>query len=142
MSHRVLLACLAVAFLGVGLLFFHQTGPKDSRAIEMAIEEGLIRLYGKVANEQAQGTNGSTFGVEAVTKSLREELGRHKYFPGFTKADDIWISKVEIAHGTTNLLCVIQPWKNVKYGVDGKGDWRKVSDAEYLNWPHTTLKSE
>jgi len=109
--------------------------------MEVAVETGLQRFYGKFASEQSGSTNGATFRPEDLMRALNNELNQPKFFPSFVKASNVSVPIVGITRGTTNLLCVIQPWQTTKYGIDGAGNYRKVTDAEYQNWPHSVLNA-
>jgi len=109
--------------------------------MEVAVETGLQRFYGKCANEQSGGTNGATFMPEDLIRALNAELNQPKCFPSFIKPSDVSVSTVAIIRGATNLLCVIQPWQTAKYGIDGTGNCRKVSEPEYQSWLHSPLNA-
>ena len=79
--------------------------------MEVAVQTGLQRLYERFADDKSQGTNTATFVPEDLAHVVHDELAHSRFFPGFVKASDVSVSSVAVARGTTNLLCVIQPWQ-------------------------------
>jgi hypothetical protein len=139
---RVLLTTLAVA-LAVLFVLYHQSGRRETWAMELAVETGLQRFYDSLAGERPGGVNaGTLFKPEDLTRAVRQELSQPRFFPSFVKAGGVLVSTVDVARGTTNLLCVVQPWDNGRYGLDGSGAARKVSDSELQRWPHSAASAE
>jgi hypothetical protein len=138
MSSRLFVLAMVVVLLGSALICYHQMGLKEDRAFRLAVGDGLRRLYAQAAT-QARQKNTTTFAPKLFAEMLRGDLMEHRDFPGFSKESAVSVAVEEVAFGTTNLLCVVQPWKNKRYGIDGKGDCRVVNPTEYQNWPHTTL---
>jgi hypothetical protein len=130
---------MVMALLGSALICYHQMGLKEERAFRLAVEDGLRRLYAQATSDQARQKNTTTFAPKLFAETLRAELMEHRDFPGFSKESDVSIAVEEVALGATNLLCVVQPWKDERYGIDGKGDCRVVNPTEYQNWPHARL---
>lgn len=137
MKPRVFFICLAVIMFVIVLFLLHQKGSKDTLLLQDAVNNGLMRIYDRLTIEL---DNNAGYAPEKTTQVLQDELGRHRVFPGFSDFDEIFIPTKTVTRGTTNLLWVIQPWTDLKYGVDGNGHCRKVGDAEFQNWPHTTLQ--
>ena len=137
---RGLLALIAAALLA-GLLFvYHQSGRKTARSMELAVEDGLKRFYESNATNQAVGTNGTVLAPEVLRESLRKEFAHRRFLPSLVRPEDTFVSSVPVPLGTSNLLlCVTQPWKSAKYGVDGTGQFRMVTDPEFQKWPHTSM---
>lgn len=135
---RLLLTLFAVV-LGSLLVLYHQNERKESRAVEVAIQSGLQRLYGRLTNDQSRATNAALFAPEDLARVVRDELSQSRFFPGVVKASDVSVSTIPVARDTTNLLWAIEPWQKTKYGIDGAGGCRRLSDAEYRSWPHLVM---
>jgi hypothetical protein len=139
MSPRLLFVLLAAALLAALLLVYHQSAQKDTRAMELAVEDGLKRFYDATATNQTRGTNGATFRPELLARSLHEEFAQRRFLPTFVLPQDTFVSSTPVPLGTSNLLCVTQPWKSARYGLDATGRCRMVTDAEFEAWPHAAL---
>jgi hypothetical protein len=142
MSQRLFFAGLAAALAAAFLVVYHQSARSDVRAMETALQDGLKRFYDSLPAEQANGTNAALFTSQAVSQSLRAEFAQRRFLPSFARLENTAVSTSQVARGTTNLLCVIQPWKNTRYGLDGGGACRTISDAEFQNWPHSALSAQ
>lgn len=142
-SSLIFLAFLALIFLLGFLVLWHNHGARDSRAMEVAVEDGLRRFYGGLVREQsAKGTNAISFSAEVVSQAVRDEFHQPRVFPSLVTATNMAVTTVTVPKGTTNLLCVVQLWKGSWFGLDGTGASRKVSESEYSNWPHRVLSAE
>jgi hypothetical protein len=142
MSPRVFFAGLAAALAAAFLVLYHQSARRDVRAMETALQDGMKRFYASLPTEQASGTNAAMFTSQAVSQSLRAEFPQRRFLPSFARPEDTAVSTAQVTRGTTNLLCVIQPWKNTRYGLDGGGACRMISDTEFQNWQHSALSAQ
>ena len=142
MSPGLFFAGIAAALAAALLALNHRSARKEVRAMETALQDGLKRFYDSLPTEQANGTHTALFTSQAVSQSLRAEFAQHRFLPSFARPEDTAVSTAQVARGTTNLLCVIQPWKNTRCGIDGDGACRIISDTEFRNWPHSALSAQ
>jgi hypothetical protein len=136
MSPRLLFVLLPAALLAALVFLYHQSAQKDSRAMELAVEDGLKRFYDSNATNQTLGTNATVFAPDLLARSLQQEFAQRRFLPSFVLPQDTFVSSVPVPRGTTKLLYVTQPWKSARYGLDGTGRTRTVTDAEFQAWPH------
>lgn len=127
--------------LAVLFVLYHQSGRRETRAMEAAAETGLRRFYDAFAGRKLGETNG-VFQPGDLMDAGRQELNAPRFFPSFVTASNFLVSTVGAARGTTNLLCVVQPWSDAKYGIDARGQTRKVSETEFQNWPHSAVRPQ
>ena len=136
-SQRVSLAALIIALIAVPLAISHRTARKNAYALDEAVKQGLEWFYGRLI---AENTNAEFFDPEMVGRAARGELDRpNGSFPSFIGIDRISVSAKTIARGSTNEICVVQASKRSRYGLNGAGSVRALTDAEYQNWPHTAV---
>ena len=141
-SVRLLLS-LVVAAMVILVVIYHQSGRRDVRAMEVAVETGLERFYGEFASKISGETNAAAvFQPDDLMRAARQELSEPKFLPSFVKVNKVSVSNVGVTRGTTNLLCVVQPWDDARYGLDASGRARKVSETEFQSWPHSALPAQ
>jgi hypothetical protein len=137
-SIRLLLVLAAVALAAL-FIAYHQSGREDATAIRQAVEQGLAGVYPRLTAAAPKETNVATLTSELVVRVLQAELSQERSFPGFTKADTIWVSRNSVVPGATNLLFVVHSWGDAMYGLEGSGQPRRVGEAEFKTWPHLAL---
>jgi len=128
-----------VCLIGFGVAIYQQR--LERKAAISSVEQSLKRSYQEIVTNRFRAeTSLSAFTTEELkTAFLDCEPARLK-FTSYFPPENIWLAKGSVKLDSTNLFCVALDFDGLRWGIDGKGEYRRVSNQEFTNWPCVSAK--
>ena len=134
-------------FFGPVILFLmvgHFQG--DRKAVRGAVRNGLEQYFaGAMTNAASHSSNGTTWLTkDDLLAGFDNRNGSNLLDGGLILSNSVWVSSFPLNTSSSNLACVVRAFDREYYGIEGNGDFRRVSEAELEHWmrvPAGHLKS-
>lgn len=135
------------ALLGLAVFASLKMGRSHHKAMVVALEHGLGRLYDEAASRSSPaGSQKPQWVSSDVLRSIIVEADKQvpprPILPGFVNPSDVFLPVQGVTIPSAGLVCVVQIGPGQLYGITADRASREVSKSEFRSWSHQILSSQ